>query len=81
MNRIIYYYQTFTSLKSILDLKPQLVTDIIVSSIHFGKNLDLSPYIHLNDHIPTNTIFDTMWKEIEWKMFQQSKKATKKPLG
>ena len=65
MNRIIYYYQTFTSLKSILDLKPQLVTDIIVSSIHFGKNLDLSPYIHLNDHIPTNTIFDTMWEEIE----------------
>ena len=48
MNRIILYYQTFTSLKPILR-KPVYVTHIHVSSIHFGTNPDSSLYIHLNN--------------------------------
>ena len=44
-NRIIYYYQTFTGLKPILN--KDIVTHIHLSSIHFGTNSDNSPYIHL----------------------------------
>ena len=43
MNRIILYYQTFTSLKPILR-KPVYVTHIHVSSIHFGTNPDRDDY-------------------------------------
>ena len=64
MNRIIYYYQTFTGLKSILN-SPKYTTHIHVSSIHFGNNKDGSPYIHLNDHEPSNKIFDNVWKELK----------------
>ena len=37
MNKIIYYYQTFTGLEDILKQKPRVVTDIIISSIHLVK--------------------------------------------
>ena len=37
MNKIIYYYQTFIGLQSILN-NPIKTTHIIVSSIHFGKD-------------------------------------------
>lgn len=62
-NRIIYYYQTFSSLKPIL-VPNTPVTHIHVSSVHFGNNPDGSPYIHLNDNNPDDPTFNTMWKEI-----------------
>ena len=64
MTRIIYYYQTFTSLKPLL-LKNTVVTHIHLSSIHFGKNPDNTPYIHLNDHPPNDKIFNNMWNDIK----------------
>lgn len=62
-NRIIYYYQTFTGLKRILIPNP-VVTHINISSIHFGNNQDGSPYIHLNNNPPDDSVFDSLWKEI-----------------
>ena len=53
--RIIYYYQTFVGLDKIL--KESVITHIHLSSIHFGKNEDGSPYIHLNDNSPDDKIF------------------------
>ena len=35
------------------------------NSIHFGKNEDGSPYIHLNDHTPDDPKFDECWKELK----------------
>ena len=64
MPKIIYYYQTFNSIKNIL-YQDTPVTHIHLSSIHFGKNIDNSPYIHLNDHDPDNEIFNNVWKELE----------------
>ena len=61
--KIIFYYQTFTSLKPIL-IPNTVVTHIHLSSIHFGKNNDNSPYIHLNDNSPTNPVFNELWKEL-----------------
>ena len=49
MNKIIYYYQTFNGLDNIIDNPNTYVTDIIISSIHFGYNLE-NPYIHLNNY-------------------------------
>ena len=61
-SRIIYYYQTFTGLK-----KETLegITDIHLSSIHFGSNSNEGEYIHLNDYSPYDTKFDPVWKELE----------------
>lgn len=64
MPHIIYYYQTFNSLKPIL-ITNTVVTHIHLSSIHFGKDNYMQPYIHLNDYKPNNEKFNTMWKEIE----------------
>ena len=61
--KIIFYYQTFTSLKPILH-KNTLVTHIHLSSIHFGLDVNKLPYIHLNDNNPDNKIFDNVWYEI-----------------
>ena len=63
--KIIYYYQTLVGLKSILDEEVPSCTHIILSSIHFGLNTDGSPYIHLNDHSPEDSIFDECWKELK----------------
>ena len=63
-NRIIYYYQTFTGLDSILTHDTK-VTHIHLSSIHFGKDENNQPYIHLNDNNPDDKIFDSMWKDIK----------------
>ena len=61
MNKIIYYYQTFTDLgKWVNDIK---ATHMIISSLHFGTNPDNSPYIHLNNHTPYAKRFDTLWKQ------------------
>ena len=61
--KIIYYYQTLIGLKSILE--EETPTAHVLSSIHFGKNQDGSPYIHLNDHTPDDTLFDDCWKELK----------------
>lgn len=63
-SRIIFYYQTFTGLKSVLH-KNTKVTHIHLSSTHFGVNNDNSLYIHLNDYPPNNGIFDNVWLEIK----------------
>lgn len=60
-----YYYQTFCGLKNLLNKQSDLADIIIISSIHFGIDNQNNPYIHLNDNIPENSQFDTMWKETE----------------
>ena len=62
--RIIYYYQTFNGLKSILTQDTK-VTHIHLSSIHFGNDEHNNPYIHLNDHNPNDKIFDSVWEDIK----------------
>ena len=62
MRRIIYYYQTFIGLKLDNDTP---ITHIHLSAIHFGKNPDGSPYIHLNNYPPNNKVFDSVWKDIK----------------
>ena len=62
--RILFYYQTFTTLKPILLSEPP-VTHIHVSSIHFGTSSNNAPYIHLNNESPYDYKFDNVWKELE----------------
>lgn len=64
MCKIIYYYQTFNTLKPIID-NPSIVTHIHLSAVHFGTNPDGTPYIHLNDNPPDDKVFDIMWDELE----------------
>ena len=56
MKQLILYYQTFISLKPLFD-NNILPTHIHVSSIHFGKNENNIPYIHLNDEDPNSFYF------------------------
>lgn len=62
MNKIIYYYQTFVGLKSLL-MRPITTTHIIVSSIHFGRDNKENLYIHLNDYKPDDKKFISVWEE------------------
>lgn len=67
--RIIYYYQTFVGMSSLLSNKEKLITHIHLSSIHFGYNTDskgknTTPYIHLNNCPPGDPKFDQVWKEM-----------------
>ena len=62
--KIIYYYQTFNGLQSILTPNTK-VTHIHLSSIHFGTDENNNPYIHLNDHNPNDKIFDSVWEDIK----------------
>ena len=62
MKKIIYYYQTFTGLKSLL-MRPITTTHIIVSSIHFGRDSKENFYIHLNDYKPDDKKFIPVWEE------------------
>ena len=62
--RIIFYYQTFTDLKPVL-YKDTPLTHIHVSSIHFGNDNKNKPYVHLNDNLPTDPIFDNVWNQLE----------------
>ena len=64
--RLIYYYQTFKTLRPVLD-DPNCcgVTHIHVSAFHFGTNPDNTPYIHMNNYPPTDKRFDGVWKELE----------------
>ena len=61
--KVLVYYQTFTSLKPIL-IKNTSVTDIHLSSIHFGLDKNNKPYIHLNNESPYSSTFNTVWKEL-----------------
>ena len=63
-NKIIYFYQTFNGLDNIINLLfKNRVTDIILSSVHFGYDSG-NPYIHLNDYPnPNHSIFDTVWDQ------------------
>ena len=62
--KIIYYYQTFTGLASILK-EDTPVTHIHLSAIHFGIEDDGMPYIHLNNSAPEYSKFDKVWQEIK----------------
>ena len=64
MSRIIYYYQTFTGLKKILEQNPICVIHIIVSSIQFGYD-KTKPYIHLNDNVPSSDVFNNLWSDLK----------------
>jgi hypothetical protein len=74
-NRVNFYYQTqysngqYVSLSPIwknLDPKTHRpdVTDVMVAAFHLGHNSDGSPYIHLNDNVPNDPMFDVMWPEV-----------------
>lgn len=41
------------------------VTHIHLSSIHFGKEDDGQPYIHLNNYYSENSKFDKVWKDLQ----------------
>jgi hypothetical protein len=64
MSRIIYYYQTFCGLEKIL-IKNTPVTHIHVSSVHFGLDKTLEPYIHLNNESPYSDTFNHVWDDVE----------------
>lgn len=61
--RVIFYYQTFNGLSSVLKTNPD-VTHIHLSSIHFGTEVDGQPYIHLNNMYPDNSKFDHVWSDM-----------------
>lgn len=62
--RIIYYLQTVEQgISQILRPEP-LVTHIHLSAIHFGKNLDGSDYIHLNDSLPSSPSYNEIWNQL-----------------
>ena len=63
LSKVIYYYQTFTTLEQILKENPN-VTHIHLSSIHFGYDENNKPYIHLNDNDPFDNIFINVWYEL-----------------
>ena len=62
--RTIFYYQTFTGLSPLFDYVSSGLC-IIVSSIHFGKHSDGTPYIHLNNDEPDNPVYDVLWEELK----------------
>ena len=62
LSKVIYYYQTFTTLEQILKENPK-VTHIHLSSIHFRKNKKGIKSIYLNDSLASDKIFDSVWKE------------------
>lgn len=73
--RIIYYYQTQYSDGRYVSLAPiwrtlnpntgkPYVTDVLVAAFHLGYDSNNAPYIHLNDNVPGDPIFDVMWPEV-----------------
>jgi hypothetical protein len=65
-NKRIYYYQTLCSLQNVLNNPDKIYpTHIILSAFHFGRDKNNSPYIHLNDFVPNDKMFDTVWLELE----------------
>lgn len=66
MTKVIIYYQTLIDLSPLLNIKPLPITHIHLSSIHFGKNNDNTPYIHLNDYPPTDERFSKVWSQLSF---------------
>jgi hypothetical protein len=73
--RVIYYYQTQYDNGVYVSLSPMwttlnpstnkpYVTDVMVAAFHLGYNPDNTPYIHLNDNVPGDPMFTTMWQEV-----------------
>ena len=66
--RIIIYYQTLIDLEPLINLikeKPQqILTHITLASIHFGVNKDNTPYIHLNDDMPSSSKFTKVFSQL-----------------
>lgn len=63
--RTVLYLQTQQNLSDLPQCYTNL-TAINVSSFHFGydTNNPNIPYIHLNDNVPTDPMFDTFWKDM-----------------
>jgi chitinase len=75
VDRVIYYYQTQYSNGQYVSLAPMwqtvnpangkpIVTDMMIAAFHLGYNSDGTPYIHLNDNIPQDPMFDQMWPQV-----------------
>jgi hypothetical protein len=73
--RVIYYYQTQYNNGTYVSLSPiwttlnpstskPYVTDVMVAAFHLGYNTNGTPYIHLNDNVPSAPMFTTMWQEV-----------------
>lgn len=63
-NKVVTYLQTQESLDILPKCYPNL-TAINVASFHFGFTNapgPIVPYIHLNDNVPEDPIFNTLWK-------------------
>lgn len=61
--RITIYYQTMVDLKPLIE-DPLGLTHIHLSSIHFGKGNDNSPYIHLNNDDPRDSKMNIPWTQL-----------------
>lgn len=73
--RVIYYYQTQYNGSTYVSLEPiwttlnpattkPYVTDLLVAAFHLGYNSNNTPYIHLNDNVPSDSMFTTMWQQV-----------------
>ncbi len=62
MARILYYYQTLTSVGSLI---PHCdATDVLLSAFHFGYTSEGRPYIHLNNTDPEDPSYDSLWSQL-----------------
>jgi Glycosyl hydrolases family 18 len=73
--RVTYYYQTQYYQGNYVSLSPiwkqvnpkthkPITTDVMVAAFHLGYNTDGSPYIHLNDNVPSDPMFKVMWQQV-----------------
>jgi len=73
--RVIYYYQTQYNGPNYVSLSPMwttlnpatgkpYVTDVMVAAFHLGYDDNGAPYIHLNDNVPSDPMFTTMWQQV-----------------
>jgi hypothetical protein len=73
--RVTYYYQTqyyngnYVSLSPIweqinLHTHKPVTTDVMIAAFHLGYDSNNNPYIHLNDNLPSDPMFDQMWQEV-----------------
>ena len=60
--KLIYYYQTFSSLKPLIKAKFEN-TYVYVAALHFGYDKNNNPYIHLNDNPPEDQ--PEIWNDIK----------------
>jgi hypothetical protein len=60
--KIIYYYQSFSTLTHLVTLNLPNV-HIYISSLHFGKDIKGNPYLHLNNSTPQSQT--GLWIDIE----------------